>query len=539
MKNFILFFLILCGISNVAYSQYSNNPQQPMVISSYKSDVSSIRIATISNGTTFIAEEQIDLIANEAKIKISKLDVNGNKIDSFILTKPDITSSYIENDFNIVTANNKALLFLSGNLFINLHTQDYNSFYISPDIAETPIIAGMSADINSAGEYVYAVPTSNSLYIAKLKADGTNFLDTDIVITGYNTMPSVCFVADGSFYVVYRIYERLYADYYDKNCNNVWKATYIGHETGSDLLHSEPHQIIPDGLGGIYVIWKKKNIYVQRIISENNGFGITGVRKFTDYGITLTENTNECYNPIVSVNQNTNDLNITWRSQNQNTNSVNLQKITPEGEKTWGTNGIIVDESILSHYNSPVAIGSAGEKIMLVFSKYNATSQNYDLVYNRYYIVTGNKEFENNIDVNISKQKRNSIVGTDFNNNQIVIAWCDSTDDDKVRTLAQNITYNGILGYDSLSINNEEADMCAVFPLPANDEINIKYTSKYNANATIQIFDCQGKLVFENNNFGVNVGENVIKINKIFSIGEYNILLNIGSEKITRKIIFN
>ncbi|MCL2039499.1 MAG: T9SS type A sorting domain-containing protein [Bacteroidetes bacterium] len=529
----------MCGISN-AYSQYSNDPHNPLVVSTHNGNMSNIRIATTENGTTFIAEEQIDLIANEGKINVCILDSNGNIISNSIGISYSIGNKP-ENDFNLVSSGYNVLLSFGGNLFFKLHHQGGFTLielqFDSAKLVEDPIIAGTSVDINDENEIVFAVPFLNDLYINKLTPDG-DIASSGNVIDGYNTMPKVCFIEDGSFYVVYRIYERLYADYYDKNCNNVWKAIYVGHETGSDLSHNEPHQIIPDGLGGIYVIWKKKNIYVQRITTEDNGFEITGIRKFTDYGMELTENTTECYNPLVSVDKNTNDLNITWRSQNQNTNSVNLQKITPDGEKTWGTNGIIVDESILSHHNTPAAIGTAGDKIVLVFSKYNTTSQDYDLVYNRYYIGTGNKDFADNIDVNISKYKRNSVVATDFINNQIVVAWSDSTNDEQVRTLAQNITYNGILGPDTLSINDEEASICSVFPLPASDEINIKYISKSTTIATIQIFDYLGKLVFEENNFDLNIGENIITINKIFPVGEYNILLTAGSEKITQKVIF-
>ena len=533
--------MFLWGISNVAYSQYSNDPHNPMVVSSGEHNRTNLRIATTSDGTTYIVGSYENLNANEMLMRSAILDIDGNIISNSIILSAPLGIREV-NDFNLIASDNNVLLSVGGNLFFTLYSAgDFQLIalnYYSAALVVNPVLPGTSSDINDADEIVFAVPFLQNLYVNKLNSYGDFVSSEGIIIDGFNTMPKVRFIEDGSFYVVYRMYDRLYADLYDKNCDVVWKGVYIGHETGSDLSPEDQHQVIPDGLGGIYVIWKKKNIFVQRIASEDSpAGGKIGVRKFGDYAMALTENTTECHSPIASLDKNTNELNITWRSQNPNTNSVNIQKITPDGEKKWGTNGIIADEGFLAYQNTPVAIGTASDKIMLVFSKFNTTSQKYDLVYNRFYIETGSKEFSNNIDVNTYKYERSSIVSTDFNNNQIVIAWCDSTEDNSVRTLAQNITYNGILGEDTLSIHNENLFDCVVFPVPAKNEINIKIISKTYSIASIQIFDYLGKLIFERNNLELTEGENIFNINKKFPAGEYNILINTEIEKITQTII--
>ena len=521
-------------LSNVAYSQYSNDSHNPLVINPANNCArSNVRIATTNDGHTFIVSDHMGAVENETIFELSILDVKGNvKFNSYLFT---FSESYTENNFNLIAFDDKALLSVGGKVFCIVKNNGNHSYFkLLFDEEEQPVGAA-SVDINDAGEIVYAIPTLEKLLVNKLSSDGDFALPFDVEIFGFNTMPKVRFNPDGSFYVVYKIYDKLYADLYDKNCNMTWKGIYVAHETGDDLSSNDEHQVIPDGQGGMYVIWKKGNIFVQRITSNEDGN--MGVRKFTDYGMALTEGTTECYNPIASLDKNTNELNVIWRSQNQNTNSVNLQKITIDGEKKWGTNGIVVDESFLAYHNTPVAIGTTPDKIMLVFSKYNVTSQNYDLVYNRY-SKNGEKQFQNNIDVNISKYERSSIVSTDFYDHQIVVAWSDSTEDNQIRTLAQNITYNGVIGNDSSSIEETTSnyEMC-VYPVPTNDDINIKINSKHNTNASVQIFDYLGKLLFEANNLELNIGENVFMINKKLPIGEYNMLINTTDEQVYQSII--
>ena len=556
IKNIIKVFLLAIGIFNIAYSQYSTDPNNPLVVSSrnggYLGDFgNNIIIATSKksnidsfpqNNLTYIAEKYAtgDLYY-AGIINLQALDVNGN-----IRFQKKICEWKNSDAFDLVVAPSNSSLSSSYALLSVMGSNPDATMFLIDDLGNiiwnykldvTDNIISISTDMNAAGEIVYAVAMAGNLHINKFNPNREKILEEDIVIEGNNTMPKICFVADGSFYVAYRLYNKLYADYYNKNCQMICKGVYIGHETGDNLSVYDQHQIISDGNNGLYVIWKNKNVFVQRITSDSNEFGKKGIRKFGDMGIALTEGTTECFNPIASLDKSNNNLNIAWGSKNQSTNSVNIQKITIDGQKIWGTNGIMADESNIAHQNIPVAIGTADEKIMLVFSKYNSVSQFYDLLYNRF-SHEGEKQFNDNINVNVSKYNRNSIVSTDFYSNQIVVAWSDIIEDNEVRTLAQNISYNGVLGEDGRSINNEKKLYdCVIYPVPVSSEINIKINSDNNNNASVQIFDYLGKLVFETNNLELNIGENIFTINESLPKGEYNVIIKIAKEQIYQTII--
>jgi hypothetical protein len=553
MKNIFLFLFVIFGISN-AYSQYSNDPKSPLVVFFSKPDAcnrGNLRIATLANGTTFIAGEYTgESLTSGGKyagfISLHHLDADGNVISNKRIC--EYTSAYVENNFELTASNNRAVLsvILSKDSVLLCVIDDVgditNPKLYFDSTTENPISYSISTDIRDSGEIVYAVPRMYNINVNKIKPSGEKMLEKDIVIEGYNAMPKVCFVEDGSFYVVYRVYDKLYVDFFDKDCGPVWKGVYVGHETGSNLSNKDPHYIIADGQGGIYVIWKNKNIFVQRIVSENDKVPM-GVRKFDANGLALTEETIECYSPIMSFDKSTNELNIAWRTQNTNTNSVNLQKINSDGEKMWGTNGIIVDEGYLAYQNTPVAIGSTVEqRVLIIFSKYNTNTENYDLLFNRYFR-NGEKMFDNHINFNISKSIRTSMVSTDYSNNQMVIAWCDSTETNQVRTLAQNISYNGILGTGAKeqSISNENLLLFydySIFPVPTNDNINIKINFEYNTKANIAIFDYLGRL-FYTVDMELKAGENILNINESLPIGEYNVIINTPNGKINQAIIVN
>jgi hypothetical protein len=69
------------------------------------------------------------------------------------------------------------------------------------------------------------VPKINHTEIGILKSDANGTFISNSApaapIDGINTMPVVCIGNNGSFYVVYRNYNRLYSDYFNADGNRI------------------------------------------------------------------------------------------------------------------------------------------------------------------------------------------------------------------------------------------------------------------------------------------------------------------------------
>ena len=193
-KSIVKIFLVIFGmfnLVNVIYSQYSNDPRNPLVVAEDDYSKGNLRIVTTSDGTTYIVGEH-KTSDNKTIFVSTILDVNGNvKISTQIAELGDLQN---ENDFNLVASNNKVLLTIGGSFFIKLNSNgSFTATKITFDslsLIQNPLVMGTFADINDAEEIVIAFTLLNTLYIGKLDAYG-DFISEGIEFDVFNSMPKV------------------------------------------------------------------------------------------------------------------------------------------------------------------------------------------------------------------------------------------------------------------------------------------------------------------------------------------------------------
>ena len=557
-KSFIKTFfvaLVLCAFySNNIYCQYSNDPKNALTVNNVSNDiynVENVKIATSGNsGKTYIAwleDTYHPLLGLDYSIYLQLLDVDGN----FLWATPmNVSGGLYETDIQLqITSNDEAIVSVIPLNIDHTGAKSVYSFKIGTDknflwngnngIVIFQTLTNFSPEasflINENDELIFAIPTvDGKIHINILKPDGT-LKNEENTVVNFSTNPLLALGTNG-FYLLYVTNERYFVNAYSNNLVQAWEYKYVGNETAMGAgLNTSSTVVKPDGDGGIFILWEKNQLYLQRMNK-------LGERLLTDNGFQISTNAKSVASSLFSVDAEAETVSISWYSNNTTTFLTLAQKVTFEGEKLWGEDGITLAQSQnVSNLNYPVAIASTeNNHTLIVFSRFNLSSSLDELVFvnlkNDGSHTLGGSGFAT---VNSEKANRSFFASTDFSNNQLVIAWASTvegvaSDNLPIAVKAQNVTFYGDIGAgasdisDKFSITNNSLK---IFPHPVVSNFTVNYFSDFVEKGALRIFDISGRLQYFDSEIILQQGENNFSIDCNLPKGTYYIELQTSSGK--------
>jgi hypothetical protein len=395
---------------------------------------------------------------------------------------------------------------------------------------------GANTIINENDDIFVAIPSFEGVSLLKILANGTALID-DIITVPTVRNPQLALGING-FYLLYMANDGYYVSAYDNNLNEVWASVYVGNETAVGSGINFPSTVIkPDGEGGIFVMWAKTQLYLQRINKQ-------GQRLFGSDGLQISTNAKSVASPRMSVDTQAKAVDIAWYSNNTTKFLTSAQKISFDGDKLWGEDGVTLFETpSVTEMNYPVAIANTDDnQTLLVVSKYNLSTASYDLVAanlkNDGTHFLGGSGF---MPVNTAKTDRYFFNSTDYFHKQIVVAWA-SAEGGGSPTLvnAQNVSYHGHLGPGASDISDGfllTNDVLSIFPNPVESLFTVNYFSDFVQKATLRIFDIEGKLQYTDDTIELNQGENNLLFDCNLPKGAYSLELQTSNSRTNRAFV--
>jgi len=563
----VIFLMFAIGmsfaLSDNAFAEFSKTPDTALTITNkLLSGSGEVRIANTSDEKIFVAWQQWEQIGgkNTATVRLQLLDKKGNNLweqGGILISDKPTNDAVFRNDLNLlVTSKNEAIITVAdfrtyndvqnpakSSRDITLYKIDAakkfiwgaNGVTVYSNETNSPI-SGPSVAIDDNDEVIVAVPIFNAVHINVIRENGTKKLANDILVDGVKDL-IVEKAKNGLFYAVYKVNNNsLHVDLYNPALTDqkfVWKGRRVGNdETGENLTPNDEHFVISDGEIGIFIIWEKSKLYIQRIDTSGDRF-------FKSSGLLLSPNAETIDNPVFSIDTINKIVNIAWYNQFASNYSLLFQKVNFDGEILLNDGG---KEPVTDVNVKPVVLLTSPDgRCLMVLSKNNLIEG--DELYFANLSLTGENILNSIIPVFLGDGNHNSdktsIVSTNFFNGQMVIAWYD--DNNAMNTpirhsvKAQSITYNGHLG-SGIKESKFQNENIAVCPNPVTNLFNIKYNSKNDQNTLISIYNMQGKLCYRFD-YELTQGENYILVNCNLEKGMYIVKLNLKNEDVYTNFI--
>ncbi len=506
--NILLALIIIVSISNLVYSQWSNNPAINLSVCDTVNDQVLVKISPTTDGGCYIS--WFDHRAGSYAVYLQRLNAQGNKQFAFnglLISNNSQSSSLVDYDLK-TDANNNAVIvftdtrngstinpfaylispsgsFLWGNNGVSL--SDTNSTYqANPKVMPTTdgnyVIAWIYSStpnkivmqkLNSAGVKQWGTP---AIYITA--AGSENFTYPDLVASDNNSVIMLWSGYSGSF--ISPVNYKLYSQKFSSSGTRVWNSTqdtvyYLAHVSGFYVP-----RIFSDGNNGAIYCWRddrnSTNLatgYIQRknsagtILFPLNGSAVS----------TLSGNNH--FDPVASIS-NTGETYVIWMETNntQSLNGVYGQKFSATGAREWTDNGKIIlglnqnqpsnmsvysKNGIMIGYYNEAQFGSSNNLI-----KAFMTDSSGNLGWGGS-IITPGSFVSPKIRLNVTQNSASMSM----------LAWQDNRND-AGGIFAQNINFDGTFGNPSgiININSNVPDKFVLsqnYPNPFNPSTVIKF----------------------------------------------------------------
>jgi hypothetical protein len=244
------------------------------------------------------------------------------------------------------------------------------------------------------------------------------------------------FVETGPFWAPDKL---MYAMRYDYDGNAVWdNPVELCGATG--ITAWEDYKAIPDGNNGMIAFWQDDidnntlfNASVQHVLADGTlAFPANGVELAT------TSSFNHYYDYATGLTSG-GEIMVFWAQAdgNQNYNGLMGQKISPEGVRLWGDEGLELIP-MNSTFRFIQATAFKNDTSFLVYED----SENY-LV--KAINTDGDEVWTEDTPLSLSPSSKMAPAGTSMAADQVVIAWIDEQNSEK-NVKAQNFLINGKLG---------------------------------------------------------------------------------------------
>ncbi|MDR0927024.1 MAG: T9SS type A sorting domain-containing protein [Ignavibacteria bacterium] len=542
MKTISKYLLLAALCSLLHYNLSAQWTEYPLTVSPQMERQAEVHIANNDKGDTYIFWENWSVSSgdNKVSLRLQHYDKNGNALfqNGGIVVSESYKNfmEYLSSDINlVVNKNGEAIvtfLKVTANTQIAYaHKYDANgtNVWSSTELCyyiDNQFQSGVSIALTTNENVAYAIPTLNDMHINMLLPDGTKKLTEDIVILGVNMHPQVVSGLNGSFYVVYQMTDKIFADHYDSNCEIIENAKYIGNEIGETIIDISAK---PDGKGGVVVMWNNGKINVQRIDIDNV--------KLFDEDASLVTTTASISNPVLAVDEKNATIYVAYHSKNTADNTIQLQRIDSIGVKQFGNKGISIDTTTKAIDNAPFALVVCDDSKLLVFAnKRNPNTQVYELAMAKF-LEDGMMQ-EGFTALAKANSERSSIVTTNFFNNQVVVAWSDKTANETV-VKSQNISYYGVLGAGAGEVGIAEYNANSnLYPsiLSANESLSISLNAEQPQNTQVQVFDILGNVRLSKM-AQLIAGQNVITLSVNLPVGMYSVRMLVDGNFVAHSFI--
>lgn len=204
-----------------------------------------------------------------------------------------------------------------------------------------------------------------------------------------------------------------------------------------------------------------------------------------DDGIQLSNDPNNEFVPSISVTSDNNTI-VVWQQPTDTYRVVAMQKITPEGELSWGASGKTLHSSEYS-YGMPRVLGVEGDNYLMAFYKEIGNFPSFTRsIYVQKFDGSGTPVWFENVLASNSNgiNPHNNFTIASDESNGIIIAWMDDRDSDmNIDGAVQRVLADGSINWpvngSEVSIqNNYSHQNVQIFGVTNADEVLVGWSKK-------------------------------------------------------------
>lgn len=474
MKKFIFSLRLLFSLSPfllfslspfLSFSQWSTDPAVNNAIIALSGEEAIPKIATCSNGDTYIASFSSD---GNYNVRMQRLNAQGvpqwtadgilisdNPQDSWltdwdicadnanhaILAFPDIRNG----GTNVVAYRiSPSGAFVWGDNGIVLSTGDAN---YSPKVIATSagnaIVAWMQDDV----VHVQKISPTGSLPWGSsgftLSQTGLTFSWPQMLPVGSDDFIMKYYQDSGTFPAITR---HIYAQRYNASGSGVWSSPTVVSNAGGITAWTQVLPIINDGSDGFYIAWYDDRDNNQLASTWVNHVNSSGVVQFAPNGVEAsTLGGRNHYYPQLALPPGSSNVFVFWNEMDadQNNRGIYGQKISSTGSKLWATTGMVFIEISSTDVIPEAARNSPTD--VVVFYQEQISGLDYLLKAFRVDTDGGYMWTPNHKTLCSVVSEKVHVETNNFANNQWIMTWEDDRAGQK-DIYAQNIQLDGTLG---------------------------------------------------------------------------------------------
>jgi len=463
MKS-IFSLLVWCLFATVAYSQWSNDPNQNTASGIAAGEQVIPKIAVHENGTTYIGWFSQE--SGNYNVRLQKLDIFGNKLwaDEGLLISSNPSMTWLTDWDMTVDQEGFAILAFqdirNGNNNIYVYKISPQGEFLwgtnglalsnNSDFEADPKIA-----ITAQNNAVFAWSRENTISMQKVNPSGqkqwgengiqfqgpTDFAWPMIIPVNEDEILMTFFKQTGQFPAITK---NVFVQRFDPDGQGVW-GDGIAITNNAGIPFYVKASMIPDGNNGAFVTWHRSpgnifDAYVQHVKEDEN-------LSFPANGLALSLNTaNHQLDPVLAFDADSEYLYAFWREHNANQSlrGISGQRISSAGTRLWGNNGKTIvaiqagekaDLSATLTENEPIIVFSDSPQGSInAFVRAIRLNKNGDAVW-----LGGQRS------LSLISSNKADVEITNFINGQMIVVWEDERSDGG-DIYAQNMKPNGTLG---------------------------------------------------------------------------------------------
>lgn len=366
MKTFrtnLLLLLMTCCLTFGGHSQWSTNPAVNNVICSLSGEQAIPKIATCSNGDTYIG-----YFSNEGgnyNLRLQRLDALGNILwatDGILISANPQETWLTDWDMTCDGANHAILT------FNDIRTGNANvvGYRISPTGTfvwgangimlsnNTAFNAAPKVVATNSGNLVFAWTSDDVIIMQKVSAAGTlQWGPAGITLSSANSLSWPQLMPVGADEVILKYFDDtgpsysptryVYAQRYSPSGAAVWSSAAPISQAGGISAWTQIFPFINDGSDGFYIAWhddrdnnQRASVFVQHVSS-------TGAVLFAANGVEASSSSGmNHYYPQLALPPGSTDVFVYWNEMDalQNQKGIFGQKFNASGVVQWGSSGM-------------------------------------------------------------------------------------------------------------------------------------------------------------------------------------------------------
>lgn len=362
MKKIFCWLLCVLFFSSSALSQWSSDPGKNLQITGLGVEQAIPKIAMAPNGNVYIAF--FSLAGEGYHVRLQHLDHNGNPLWEYngILVSDHPSMSWLTDWDMAVDYENHAIL-----TWQDIRTGNNNVFAyrIAPDgsfawgedgiqlssgsaFDVTPVVS-----VTSANHAVFAWMSDDDIIMQKISPDGTKqWGDWGITISSADTYSWPQLLPVDNDEVVMKYYHdsgafwaptrNILAQRFDADGMPVWEDAVLVYGQGNITAWTQILSFVPDGNDGFYIGWHDYSISGNVASAWIQHVNASGELQFQTNGVLLSDaHANQQFYPMIASPEQDPNTYIFWQETdgNQNLYGIFCQKVSPDGDLIWGSQG--------------------------------------------------------------------------------------------------------------------------------------------------------------------------------------------------------